>query len=159
MRSSIIIYQLTKSPIYQMYSVTKTIDFCYGHRLLDYDGICKHPHGHNAVAEIEVRTETLDSRNMVCDFSDIKRIVKGWIDQASSTTSMVLRHDDPLVKLLQQLGEPIYLLDSNPTVERIARLIFEYASTRVFRSCASRSGKRRRRSPNTHGRMEAEGQN
>ena len=29
---------------------------------------------------------------------------------------------------LEQLGEPIYLLDSNPTVERIARLIFEYAS-------------------------------
>ena len=40
-----------------MYSVTKRIDFCYGHRLLDYDGICKHPHGHNAVAEIEVRTD------------------------------------------------------------------------------------------------------
>jgi 6-pyruvoyltetrahydropterin/6-carboxytetrahydropterin synthase len=41
---------------------------------------------------------------------------------------MVLRHDDPLVQPLQQLGEPIFLLDSNPTVERIARLIFEYAS-------------------------------
>ena len=26
---------------------------------------------------------------------------------------------------LQELGEPIYLLDSNPTVERIARLIFD----------------------------------
>ena len=64
-----------------MYSVTKRIDFCYGHRLLDYDGICKHPHGHNAVAEIEVRTDRLDNRNMVCDFSDIKRIVKGWIDR------------------------------------------------------------------------------
>ena len=64
-----------------MYSVTKRIDFCYGHRLLDYDGVCKHPHGHNAVAEIEVRTGTLDARNMVCDFSDIKRVVKGWIDR------------------------------------------------------------------------------
>ena len=37
-----------------MYSVTKRIEFCYGHRLLDYDGICQHPHGHNALAEIEV---------------------------------------------------------------------------------------------------------
>ena len=64
-----------------MYSVTKRIDFCYGHRLLDYDGICKHPHGHNAVAEIEIQTEALDSRNMVVDFNDIKRIVKGWIDR------------------------------------------------------------------------------
>ena len=45
-----------------MYSVTKRIDFCYGHRLLDYDGVCKHPHGHNAVAEIEVQTGELDNR-------------------------------------------------------------------------------------------------
>ena len=45
-----------------MYSVTKRIDFCYGHRLLEYDGVCKHPHGHNAVAEIEVRTDTLDNQ-------------------------------------------------------------------------------------------------
>lgn len=107
-----------------MYSVTKRIEFCYGHRLLDYDGVCKHPHGHNAVAEIEVRTDNLDARNMVVDFSDIKRTVKGWIDQALDH-KMILRHDDPLVKPLQALGEPVYLLDSNPTVERIARLIFE----------------------------------
>ena len=109
-----------------MYSVTKKIEFCYGHRLLDYDGICKHPHGHNAVAEIEVRTDTLDKRNMVCDFSDIKRIVKGWIDRELDH-KMILRHDDPLVKPLEALGEPIYKLDSNPTVERIAKLIFDKA--------------------------------
>src|SRR5690349_11341798 len=99
-----------------MFSVTKRIEFCYGHRLLDYDGICKHPHGHNALAEVEVRTGHLDPRNMVCDFSDIKRIVKGWIDQELDH-KMILRHDDPLVRPLTELGEPIYLLDSNPTVE------------------------------------------
>ena len=71
-----------------------------------------------------VRTRTLDNRNMVCDFSDIKRIVKGWIDRELDH-KMILRHDDPLVKPLQALGEPIYLLDSNPTVERIAKLIFD----------------------------------
>ena len=107
-----------------MYSVTKRIDFCYGHRLLDYDGLCKHPHGHNAVAEIEVRTETLDRRNMVVDFGDIKRLVKEWIDRELDHR-MILRHDDPLVKALQALGEPVYVLDSNPTVERIARLVFD----------------------------------
>jgi len=109
-----------------VYSVTKRIDFCYGHRLLEYDGVCKHPHGHNAVAEIEVRTDTLDSRNMVVDFSDIKTLVKGWIDRELDH-KMILRRDDPMVAPLQALGEPIYLLESNPTVERIARLIFETA--------------------------------
>ena len=106
--------------------MTKRIEFCYGHRLLDYDGICKHPHGHNAVAEIEVRTDALDTRNMVVDFSDIKKVVKGWIDRELDH-KMILRHDDPLVAPLQALGEPIHILDSNPTVERIARLVFDVA--------------------------------
>lgn len=107
-----------------MYLVTKRIDFCYGHRLLDYDGVCKHLHGHNAVVEVDVRAERLDGRNMVADFSDIKRLVKGWIDRELDH-KMILRHDDPLVALLQAAGEPIYLLDSNPTVERIAKLIYD----------------------------------
>ena len=111
-----------------MYSVTKRIDFCYGHRLLEHEGTCKHPHGHNAVAEIEVRADSLDHRNMVADFNDIKRVVKGWIDRELDH-KMILRHDDPLVEPLQALGEPVYLLDSNPTVERLASLIFEKATS------------------------------
>jgi 6-pyruvoyltetrahydropterin/6-carboxytetrahydropterin synthase len=107
-----------------MYSVTKRIEFCYGHRLLDYDGMCKHPHGHNAVAEVEIRAEALDARNMVADFGDIKRIVKGWVDREIDHR-MILRRDDPLAASLRALGEPVYLLDSNPTVERIAQLLFD----------------------------------
>ena len=107
-----------------MYSVTKRIDFCYGHRLMDYDGVCRHPHGHNAVVEIDIRTDRLDERNMVCDFGDIKRIVKGWIDRELDH-KMILRRDDPLAGAITALGEPVYLLDSNPTAERLDRLIFE----------------------------------
>ncbi|HEX2462218.1 MAG TPA: 6-carboxytetrahydropterin synthase [Vicinamibacterales bacterium] len=107
-----------------MYSVTKKIEFCYGHRLLDYDGMCKHPHGHNAVAEIEIQTDSLDARNLVADFGDIKRVVKGWVDRELDHR-MILRRDDPLVQCLQSLGEPVYLLESNPTVERIARLVYD----------------------------------
>jgi 6-pyruvoyltetrahydropterin/6-carboxytetrahydropterin synthase len=107
-----------------MYSVTKQIEFCYGHRLMDYEGMCRHPHGHNAVAEIEIRADTLDKRNMVADFGDIKRLVKGWVDRELDHR-MILRRDDPLVAALQSLGEPMYLLESNPTVERIARLVFD----------------------------------
>jgi 6-pyruvoyltetrahydropterin/6-carboxytetrahydropterin synthase len=78
------------------------------------------------VVEIEVRSGELDYRCMVCDFSDIKRIVKGWID-STIDHKMILRRDDPLVKPLLELGEPIFLVDSNPTVEHIAKIIFDYA--------------------------------
>jgi len=114
-----------------MYSVTKRIDFCYGHRLLEYDGICKHPHGHNAVAEIEIRTESLDARDMVCDFSDIKRVVKGWID-GELDHKMILRNDDPLLEPLRRLGEPVFVVDQNPTVEHIAKLIFDFTKDSGF---------------------------
>jgi 6-pyruvoyltetrahydropterin/6-carboxytetrahydropterin synthase len=109
-----------------MYSVTTRIEFCYGHRLLDYDGVCKHPHGHNAVAEIELRTAALDERDMVCDFSDIKRVVKGWVDRELDH-KMILRRDDPLVESLQALGEPVFLVDANPTAECLAHLIYHHA--------------------------------
>ena len=107
-----------------MYSVTKRIEFCYGHRLMEYDGVCRHPHGHNAIVESDIHAERLDGRNMVADFTDIKRIVKGWIDRELDH-KMILRKDDPLAGALRQLGEPMYLLESNPTVERIAQLIFD----------------------------------
>ncbi len=107
-----------------MFSVTKRIEFCYGHRLLNYDGVCRHPHGHNAVVEIDLHAETLDARNMVADFNDIKRIVKGWIDRELDH-KMILHKDDPLAAVLRDMGEPMYLVESNPTAERIAQLIFD----------------------------------
>jgi 6-pyruvoyltetrahydropterin/6-carboxytetrahydropterin synthase len=107
-----------------MFSVTKRIEFCYGHRLMNYDGVCRHPHGHNAVVEIDLAADRLDQRNMVADFNDIKRIVKGWIDRELDH-KMILRQDDPLADALRKMGEPVYLLESNPTAERIAQLIFD----------------------------------
>jgi 6-pyruvoyltetrahydropterin/6-carboxytetrahydropterin synthase len=107
-----------------MYSVTKRIEFCYGHRLMNYDGVCRHPHGHNAVVEIDIQSDSLDKRNMVADFNDIKRVVKGWIDRELDH-KMILHKDDPLAAVLKDMGEPMYLVESNPTAERIARLIFD----------------------------------
>ena len=63
-----------------MFRVTKEIDFCYGHRLLNYDGKCKHLHGHNGKAVIVLEGAQLDHRGMVVAFSDIKKHVAGWID-------------------------------------------------------------------------------
>ena len=56
---------------------------------------------------------------------------------------MILRHDDPLVEPLRALGEPMYLLDSNPTVERIAELIYEQGGRSASTSGRARLETRR----------------
>ena len=114
-----------------MYRVTRQIDFCYGHRLLNYDGKCKNLHGHNGRAIITIEAPKLDERGMVLDFSDIKRVVSKWIDD-NLDHRMILHRDDPAREFLEKLGEPLYLVDSNPTAENIARLIFDYAKSQGF---------------------------
>ena len=37
-----------------MFRVTREINFCYGHRLLNYDGKCRYLHGHNGTAVIAI---------------------------------------------------------------------------------------------------------
>lgn len=109
------------------YRVTVRIHFCYGHRLLDYEGACAHPHGHNGLVEITLESEALDRRGMVMDFGDVRREIKGWIDRTMDH-QMIVRKDDPMVAWLVDQGEPHLLLDDNPTAETIARTIYEHAA-------------------------------
>ena len=114
-----------------MYSVTREISFCYGHRLLDYDGKCRHLHGHNGRAVITLAAAELDRLGMVLDFTLLKRVVGGWID-AQLDHKMLLHRDDPALAFLRQQGEPVFVMDANPTAENIARLIFEYTAGQGF---------------------------
>jgi 6-pyruvoyltetrahydropterin/6-carboxytetrahydropterin synthase len=109
-----------------MYRVTREIDFCYGHRLLDYDGKCRHLHGHNGRAVITLEGPRLDARGMLVDFTEIKRQVQRWIDE-NLDHNMLLRRDDPLLPALRERGERFFVMDENPTAENIARLIFDRA--------------------------------
>lgn len=114
-----------------MFRVTREIQFCYGHRLLNYEGKCRYLHGHNGTAVIAIESDSLDNRGMVLDFSDIKRVVSHWID-TNLDHRMILHRDDPAREMLEKLGEPLYLLDSNPTAENIAKLIFDYTHSQGF---------------------------
>jgi 6-pyruvoyltetrahydropterin/6-carboxytetrahydropterin synthase len=106
-----------------MFHVTREIDFCYGHRLLNYHGKCRHLHGHNGRAVISIAGQQLDQRGMIVDFSDIKKAVSTWIDEHLDHR-MVLHREDPVVPLLQEMNEPLWLMDENPTAENIAKLIY-----------------------------------
>jgi 6-pyruvoyltetrahydropterin/6-carboxytetrahydropterin synthase len=114
-----------------MYRVTREIRFCYGHRLLNYDGKCRNLHGHNGRAVIALEAPQLDGLGMVVDFSRIKRVVSTWINDTLDH-KMILHRDDPVLPYLQQQGEPVFVLDVNPTAENIARVIYEFTAAESF---------------------------
>jgi len=114
-----------------MFNVSREIDFCFRHRLLNYPGKCRHLHGHNGRAIITFKAAGLDDQGMVLDFTEIKRAVGGWIDE-NLDHRMILNRTDPAVAVLQGMNEPLYLIDVNPTAENIARLIFDVAHDKGF---------------------------
>ena len=103
-----------------------------------------HLHGHNGRAVITIESATARRARAWCSTSrDIKRVVSSWIDE-NLDHRMILHRDDPVVPVLQQLGEPVYLIDVNPTAENIARLIFDFTrEPRVSRSSRRSCGRRR----------------
>ena len=114
-----------------MYEIVKHIDFCFGHRLLDYDGKCNQPHGHNGRVEIRLESNTLNDAGMVADFRDVRHTMQAWISKHLDHR-MILRHDDPLIDAIVELGQHAYVIEENPTTENLARLIFEQTHDQGF---------------------------
>lgn len=128
-----------------MPTITRKLEFDYGHRILNHESKCRHLHGHRGVAEITVYSPGLDPLGRVVDFSVIKEVVGGWIDNHLDH-NMLLHPEDELAKLFEDLQKPMTLsrLESlfggktpyilpydypNPTAENISRLIFEKATS------------------------------
>lgn len=103
--------------------VTKQMDFSYGHRLLEHKGKCRYLHGHNGLLEVTVESESLDGLGMVVDFGDLRDVVKAWVD-ANLDHRMLLCRRDPVAPMLADMGEPLFLMEENPTAENISKLIF-----------------------------------
>ena len=120
-----------------MYKIVKQIDFSYAHRLVDYPGKCAFLHGHNGLVEIEISGSELDKLGMLVDFTEVKTLVEEWIDQHLDHRT-ILKKDDPLAEVLRKEGEKVFLMDTNPTAEHLARLIYEAASKQGLRVTAVR---------------------
>jgi len=112
-----------------MFQVVKEIEFCYGHRLLNHQGKCRHLHGHNARARIVLESETLDPMGMVCDFADVDKAARAFIDGELDHT-MLMHKSDPFLPTIMEAGERVYVMEDNPTAENIAKLIYTHVEKR-----------------------------
>ena len=99
--------------------VTAIVDFCYGHRLLNYSGKCRHFHGHNGRVEVKAISDGLDDTGFVVDFSDLKSFTKGWIDEEWDHR-MQLNEKDEALATMKVVDPKVRAVPFNPTADYMA---------------------------------------
>lgn len=110
-----------------MNTVTKVFTFDAGHRLSEYDGKCKHLHGHTYRCEVTVGADDLDKMGMVVDFGWLKKIFKEFIDPKFDHKMILKRGDGINTSIAYALGrhgrpeDHICWVDYNPTAENMAQ--------------------------------------
>ena len=108
-----------------MFTITKEVYFCYGHRLMNHPGKCRNLHGHSVKASISIQQEQLNDQGMVCDFSDIRDCVEAYIDD-SLDHNFLLHKDDPIIPMLMENKEQFLALDEHPTAEVLSKMIYQH---------------------------------
>ena len=108
-----------------MFTITKEVYFCYGHRLMKHQGKCRNLHGHSVKVSITIKQEQLNDQGMVCDFSDIKECAEQYIEQ-NLDHNLLLHQDDPIIPFLKQSNERFMAIPEHPTAEVLSRMIFQH---------------------------------
>ena len=110
--------------------ITKIIWFDAGHRVPNHKSQCRNLHWHRYTAEITLEwavilIEWASSEWMVMDFSDVKNIAKEWIDENWDHAFIVYWRDEEVLKFLQDQDMKHYVILDIPTVENLAKHLFE----------------------------------
>ena len=92
-----------------MFEVKVEREFSAARHLLNYEGICKHPHGHNFVVEAWAETPSLDEANIALDFTVIKQKLAAITDSYDHT----------------DLNEHPDFAGQSPSSELIAKTIYQ----------------------------------
>ena len=98
-----------------MFRVSVEEDFSAGHALRGYRGKCENVHGHNYKVQITLEGPQLDSIGLLCDFLQLKQIIRGVIH--------ALDH--------QFLNDLQVFSQVNPSAENLAKHFYDEASKQI----------------------------
>jgi len=99
--------------------IVKRLEIDAGHRLLKHEGKCRHVHGHRYAFEIHAQAPYLDDVGRVIDFSVIKKVIGGWLDDRWDH-GFIAQMGDPIIPWLEENEQKFYLLDMPPTAENLS---------------------------------------
>lgn len=103
--------------------ITKEFRFEGAHALTDYDGKCRHIHGHSYRLFVSLKGTPRNESNhpksgMVLDFSELKQIVNQLIIDPFDH-ALILRRDAKLVNEIMDAYQNVVVVDFQPTCENL----------------------------------------
>ncbi len=120
----------------------RRIRFCAGHRLFRHGGKCEFFHGHNYAADFHISGDDVDSVGRVIDFADLKRILKGWIDEHWDHAFLLGVEDENGIAAIKSVVPTKYfILPYNPTAENMARYLLQQVCPALLEGLAVRAHK------------------
>jgi len=116
-----------------VYRVCKAFEIESGHMLSKHPGRCRFPHGHSRRVELVLACETLDDRDMVCDFKAVKLAVTDFLDTFDH--AMAVNAADPNLPALRATDQRVVVFEGvDPTTEVMARRIYEHLEGELARA-------------------------
>jgi 6-pyruvoyltetrahydropterin/6-carboxytetrahydropterin synthase len=109
--------------------VTKEFHFEMAHALWNYDGKCKHIHGHSYKLLVTLRGEPIQDPNdpklgMILDFGDLKKIVKEpVVDMLDHSLALNKIAGPAIPDRSNQMYHKVHFFDFQPTVENLVLYI------------------------------------
>ncbi len=103
--------------------ITKEFRFEGAHALLNYDGKCRHIHGHSYILYVTVKGSPADDPDshkdgMLMDFTDLKSIVNNNIIEKFDH-ALLLRRNSPLAEEITEQYRNVIITDFQPTCENL----------------------------------------
>jgi 6-pyruvoyltetrahydropterin/6-carboxytetrahydropterin synthase len=117
--------------------VSKEFHFDMAHALWNYDGLCRHIHGHSYKLQITIMGEpivdTKDNKwGMVMDFADLKAVVKGPIVDYFDHSLVIYREAGKHIpREPNEMYEKVHVLDFQPTCENLVQHIAEIVKSHL----------------------------
>ena len=110
-----------------MITVTKTIKFDAAHILTNHQGLCKNLHGHTYRVDVSVAQGDGDTRDMVIDFKDLKRIASEVVCERFDHAFIYNTEcagEREIAAVVEKNGMRTVAIPFRSTAENLARMFF-----------------------------------
>ena len=117
-----------------MITVTKTIRFDAAHILTNHQGLCKNLHGHTYRVDVSVTQCDGDTRDMVIDFKDLKRIASEVVCERFDHAfiyNTVSAGEREIAAVVEKNGMRTVAIPFRSTAENLARMFFGELKARI----------------------------